>query len=137
MRAEEEAPVRGEGRVTLAPVLYATLGGPLAWSLHLGVSYVLVAAGCSTGHAGAGRAGVVAATLLCAGAALAAAGASRRRWRAAAPGTRRREAMTAPHGHGAFVWAAGVVLGLVFALAIVLGGAAALVLPLCTPGGSA
>jgi hypothetical protein len=137
MRQEDAAVARDAARVTLWAVLGATLGGPLAWAAHLGLCYVLVAAGCTTGREGAARAGILVATLLLAGAALAAAAASLRRWRAVARGRDWSEALNDPHGHGVLLWLAGVVLGVIFTLAIMLGGVSPLVLPLCTPGGVA
>lgn len=136
MPIDESAQVSDRTRVTLLPVLYATLGGPLAWAVHLGVCYVLVALGCTTAHVGAARVGIVVATLLLAAMSLAAAWTSLRRWRGVARGRHWSEAMSDPQGHGGLLWLAGVVLGLVFTLAIVLGGTSALVLPLCTPGGT-
>lgn len=117
----------------LGSVLYAVLGGPLAWTLHLFASYFLVTLGCTSGWRGADAAVVIAAIPLAA-AAVASAVISLRRWRALGRDQDWGSALAEPHGRGGFLWLVGVMLGGIFALAIAMQGLAPLFVPTCGPG---
>jgi hypothetical protein len=106
-----------EGRVFLALV-----GGGAAWILHLCAAYVLVALGCPRGWPGLGWL-LAALTLACASAALGVGlVAVRRRRQARADDTAEVRRL---------LLGVGALLAGLFALAIVGGGMAALVLPPC------
>jgi hypothetical protein len=111
------------------PLLIALLGAPLAWALHLGLSYFLVALDCATSWNG-GRSGVLLATIGCA---LAAAGAGLyawRTWKRMRFSRTQREAMNPAPTHEFFLLG-GVVLALLFTAAIMMAGLSPLVLPMC------
>jgi hypothetical protein len=101
-----------------AAIVLGFLGAPLAWAVHLGVSYFLVALGCTTNWGGA-RPAILVATLAFAALAV---------W-AGWIGWRGRE--RDPAGVRDFLGMGGAVLAGLFTLAIVFAGLSPLVLPLC------
>jgi hypothetical protein len=103
---------------TPGAMLTSFLGAPVVWALHLGLSYFLVALGCTTGWSGA-RPAILIATGLCAAAAAAAGWLG---WRG-----RQRDAT----GIREFLGVGGAALAGLFTLAIVVAGVSPLFLPLC------
>ncbi|MDQ3951153.1 MAG: hypothetical protein M3282_12535 [Gemmatimonadota bacterium] len=120
----------------LGALLYGVLGGPIAWTLHLFVSYFLVALACTTGWWGA-NVGIALATVLLAAAAGASVVVSFRRWRQLGGDQRWDEALSDPRGRGGFLWVLGMVLGAIFALAILFAGLPPLFVPTCGAGSRA
>ena len=117
------------GSVGPISLLYAFLGAPLAWVLHLLLSYWLVALSCSTGWGGA-KVGLLGLTAVCFIAAMAAGLLARRNWRL----LRGEEITGAPYDprriHG-FLMIGGGVLALLFGLVILLNGAGPALVPTC------
>jgi hypothetical protein len=111
-RTREDAP----GRWRPAVIWAVWSAGPLAWAIHLGVSYAIVHWVCATGHEMVLHA-VTAGTLLLAAGGLAAAW---RLWRAA--GARWPDEGGDPAARTRFMAAGAVVFALLFAVAIAAGG---------------
>lgn len=101
-----------------AATVLGFLGAPLAWAAHLGVSYFLVALGCTTAWTGS-RPAILLATLVFAALA---AGAGWVGWR--------RRASDAT-GIRDFLGEGGAALAGLFTLAIIFAGLSPLFLPLC------
>ena len=106
------------------------LGAPVAWALHLAVSYFLVTLDCTTDWNG-GRTGVLLATVAFAAAALGAGALGWRGWK------RVRGQMTPgelldPMRIRGFLSLSGVLLAVLFTGAIVLAGISPLLLPMCS-----
>lgn len=125
--AATEAGARDLG---LMDVLTVTLGGPIAWSLHLFVCYFLVSVQCSTGWRGA-SAGIVVATVVLAAASALTSWRAVARWHALGARQSWDRALSDPTGRGGFLWILGALLGVVFAFVIVLGGMATLFVRTC------
>lgn len=123
-------------------LLLALLGAPVAWTLHLLVGYVLVAFGCATAWDGTDLA-VLALTVLCAAAAIAAGLLGLRLWRQAQehrlsdeePGDDEPwDGRLGERGARAnFLAIAGVMLAILFTYAIVIEGLPPLFAPTCSP----
>lgn len=113
-------------------VLTGVLGAPIAWTLHLFVSYFLVTVTCATGWGG-GDAAVIIATLVLGAAAALSTALAFRRWRGLGRDEDWGTALSEPGGRGGFLWLVGVLLGGIFTLAIVLAGIAPLFVPTCGP----
>ncbi|MGH7509454.1 MAG: hypothetical protein ACREMZ_08285 [Gemmatimonadales bacterium] len=110
-------------------LLVALLGAPIAWAVHLALSYFLVALDCGTSWNG-GRNGIVVATI---GFALAAAGSGLfgwREWKRMRVPTRRGD-VNQPQSREFFLLG-GVVLAMLFTVAIVLAGVSPFLLPMCS-----
>lgn len=125
---EENRTTLGEHQIPLLTLFFATLGGPVAWTLHLAVSYLLVALGCNVSWAGTDAAlGVT--TLLFAGAAAASGWAAHRNWRRLRG---ERDWMVAdPQGHSPFLLMVGMCSAALFLLLILLNGLPPLFVPTC------
>ncbi|HEY8470225.1 MAG TPA: hypothetical protein VIL18_11310 [Longimicrobiales bacterium] len=112
----------------------AVFGGPIAWSLHLLVSYFLVALFCNTGWPGLGIA-LAGATVLAAAAAAGSGLVAWRAWREHVDGQPWDAALSDPRG-----WATGflLVIGMVaaglFLLIILLAGLPPIFLSECSAG---
>ena len=129
------------GTPSRAALLVALLGAPVAWTVHLLVAYTLVALDCSTRWSG-GRGAVGALTAV----ALLGAGASgllaRRLWvRARAVDRPTDDAWDARMGDRtsrvAFLMLVGLVMAVLFAVAIAYQAAPVLLVPVCSAGRSA
>lgn len=109
------------------------LAAPLAWTLHLLLSYLVISAGCAYAWNGT-RIIVITLTVVLAGVSLASAYGVYRSW----PRPVRLldwAARAEPQGpSSAFLRGLGLIVTGVFTLAILLGGFGTLVLPLCAPG---
>lgn len=124
-RHEEQAPTP-----RLATVLLATFGGPIAWSLHLGICYFLVALDCATEWNGSPWA-IGIATLLLALAAIATGMLAYRRWEGGRKRDESEASLDRPMAYGGFLWLLGMMLSGLFALVIILAGLSPIFLPTC------
>jgi hypothetical protein len=111
------------------PLLVALLGAPVAWAVHLAVSYFLVALDCGSKWDGA-QAAILLATLLCAVAAGGAGVFAWGKWRRV--GGRQDRHLLEPAHVREFLLLSGAVLATLFAGAIVVTGIAPLFVPLCS-----
>ena len=123
------------GRWTL---LYALLGGAVAWSLHLLGSYVLLAYGCSSGWA-LTRPALVAVSLAALAVTAGSGLVARRRWLAARAVDRPLDdhwdaRMGERTARVSFLMVVGLVLAIVFALGVVYEALTIYLAPLCEPG---
>jgi hypothetical protein len=110
-------------------LVFAVLGGPIAWSLHLVLSYLLATVGCSTGWAGIGPAFVMTTgffALMSASAGIVA----YREWRAIRATGASGEADFADD-RTAFLMGVGMALATLFLLIVLLGGLIPLFVPYC------
>lgn len=130
MKQGSVAAETGARDLGLLDVLTVTLGGPIAWSLHLFVCYFLVSVECSTGWRGA-MAGIVIATVVLAAASALTAWRALARWHAFGARQSWDRALSDPRGRGGFLWMLGALLGIVFAFAIVLAGVATFFVRTC------
>jgi hypothetical protein len=108
------------------------LGGPVAWALHLAVSYLLVTLDCNTGWDG-GRTSIILATIVCAAAALAAGAVAWRGWKRIEGRIEPGELLDPIRMRG-FLTLSGVLMAALFAGAIILAGMSPLLLPMCGNG---
>jgi Flp pilus assembly protein TadB len=123
-------------------LLWALLGAGVAWALHLLVSYTVLAWACTTERTSLARTlllGVSAAALL---AAAASGWTARRRWMVARERDRPEDdAWDARMGERtarvSFLMVAGLVLAVLFAIAIAYATITLFFVPLCEPGGQA
>ncbi len=123
-----EPPI-GRGRLFVA-----VFGAAIAWSLHLLVSYLLIAVFCNTGWPGL-RAALVAATLLSAAGAAVSGVVAYRAWRRWVDGQAWDAALHDPRGRATgFLLVMGMVAAGLFLLSILLGGVPPFLLPGCGPG---
>jgi hypothetical protein len=112
----------------------AVFGGPISWSLHLLVSYFLVALFCSAGWPGLGVA-LAAATALAAAAAAGSGVVAWRAWRAHVDGQSWDAALSDPHGRATgFLLVIGMVAAGLFLLIILLAGLPPIFLSGCGAG---
>jgi hypothetical protein len=110
--------------------VFAFLGAPTMWVLHLGLSYFLVVVGCGTGWTGT-RTLVIVLTVVCA---IAAVGSGVFAWKRVnsvlgRSGTPLLETDQMPE----FLALSGAMLAVLFTGAIILAGVSPLFLPLCSP----
>ncbi|HEX2168417.1 MAG TPA: hypothetical protein VHG09_14375 [Longimicrobiales bacterium] len=112
-------------------VLIGLLAAPIAWTMHLLMSYAIIAVGCSFGWLTGTRVAIAALTVVLTLAALSSAWATLRDWPRPirliewAAHTEQDEPMHA------FLRGLGLLATLVFVLSIVLGGFGSLMVPLC------
>jgi len=123
------------GRWTL---LYALLGGAVAWSLHLLASYVLLAYGCSSAWGGT-RAALAAVSIVALAVTVGSGLVARRRWLVARAVDRPTDdAWDARMGERtarvSFLMAVGLALAVVFALGVAYEALTIFLAPLCEPG---
>lgn len=111
---------------SVARLLFAFLGAPVLWAIHLGASYFLVTLDCATAWDGAAWA-VAAATALCAAASI---GAGRTAWRLRRP-TPAAESDPDERGWIGFLGVAGVGGSVLFTAVIVLEGMAPYMVGMC------
>lgn len=111
-------------------MLFALLGGAIAWTLHFLGSYAIVAIGCVAGW---NRTTVIVAivTVLLGALAVWSTVAAWREWRRASGDQRWDTALSEPRGWYAWLMMAGVLLGGTSAFTILLEGFGPLVLPVC------
>ncbi len=113
-----------------AALLASFLGAPVAWALHLAVSYFLVTLDCATDWDGA-RTGVLLATAACAAAALGAGAIGWRGWKRVRGRMMPGELLDPMRIRG-FLTLSGVLMAVLFTGAIVLAGMSPLLLPMCS-----
>lgn len=121
----------GSPELGFAAVFYSVLGAPIAWTLHLFISYVLVTVGCNVGWRGTVPA-ILLVTVVLAAAAFTTGIVAYRRWSALGGGPRNwRDALADPRGDGGLLWLCGILLAALFGVVILLAGIAPLFVPLC------
>lgn len=122
----------GASDMGILAVLTSVVGGPVAWSLHLFISYFLVTIGCTTGWGGTVPA-ILIVTILLAAAAFGSGVVAFRRWRQldGAPQDWR-EALSEPRGRGGLLWMVGILSAALFGVVILLAGLPPLFVPICT-----
>ena len=118
-------PVPGTGSI-----LFAVVGGALAWTLHFLGSYALVAVGCVSGWPDV-RVVLVAGTVALGAMAAGSTALAWRGWRRVSAGQRWDSALGEPRGWLAFLMLTGIILGGISLLTILLEGLGTLALPLC------
>lgn len=131
MKQGDAREVNGSPELGFAAVFYSVLGAPIAWTLHLFISYVLVTIGCNQGWRGTEPA-LLAVTMVLAAAAFGSGVIAYQRW--SHLGGRPhdwREALADPGGHGGLLWLVGILLAALFGVVILLAGIAPLFVPLC------
>lgn len=112
----------------------ALLAAPIAWTLHLLLSYTTIAVGCAVGWQLAIRVTIIVITAAAAVGALASAWIVLRDWPRPLTfleWTATDEEVAPP---SAFLRGLGLIATFIFLLAILMGGAGSLLLPLCSPG---
>jgi hypothetical protein len=138
-RADAQAGTRDDaGTPTLSTLLFALLGGATAWSVHLLVSYTLLAYACSSGWGGA-RPALLTIALLALAATVWSGVVARRYWRVARAADRPEDdAWDARMGERtarvSFLMVTGLILSVIFALGIVYEGITIFLAPLCPAG---
>ncbi|HEX5819430.1 MAG TPA: hypothetical protein VFY20_11150 [Gemmatimonadales bacterium] len=120
---------------SLRGLLFALLGGSVAWAVHFLGSYVLVAVGCAMGWGGM-RAALAVATLALAAVAGAATWLAFREWRSEAGVMPWDVALSETHSWRAFLMLSGILLGALATGTILLEGFASLAVPLCSRSGA-
>ncbi len=120
----------GVAAAPLGRLLFALLGGALAWTLHFLGSYAVASIGCVYRWRGI-HLSIAIGTLLLAAVAAWSTLVARREWRRVSAGQSWDLALGEPRGWFAFLMLTGVLLGLVSVLTIVLEGWGTLILPAC------
>ncbi len=112
------------------PLLFAFLGAPTMWVLHLALSYFLVVVGCGTGWTGA-RTAVVVVTVVCA---IAAAVTGVFAWKRVKSAPERPSTpLLETDQTSEFLALSGALLAVLFTGAIIASGVSPFFLPLCSP----
>lgn len=111
-------------------LLFALLGGAVAWAVHFLGSYAVAAIGCVAGW-GAILESIAAGTLVLGAVAVWSTVVAWREWRRVSPGQPWLDALSEPRGWFAFLMLTGVLMGAVSAFTIVLEGWGTLTLPVC------
>jgi hypothetical protein len=114
----------------LSRLLFAFLGGAIAWSLHFLGSYAVVAIGCVAGWSHTTMV-VALGTLALAGLAAWSTVVAWREWRRAGEGQPWDRALSEPPGWYAWLMTVGVLMGITSAFAILLEAAGVFLLPVC------
>ena len=119
-------------------LLFALLGGAVAWSIHLLASYTLLAYGCTSGWAGT-RPALVAISVAALAVTIWSGWVARRRWLAAREVDQPTDdAWDARMGERtarvSFLMVVGLVLAVVFSIGIVYEAMTIFLAPLCEPG---
>jgi hypothetical protein len=138
MRAPRSAARDDAATPSLPALLFALFGAAVAWTVHLLVAYVVVALDCSTRWDGT-RAALAALTALTLGTAAASGLAARRLWvRARAADRPTDDTWDARMGDRtarvSFLMMTGLVLAVLFAVAIVYQAVPIFLVPVCAPG---
>jgi hypothetical protein len=111
-------------------LLVGFLGAPVAWALHLAVSYLLVTLDCNSAWDGA-RTAIVLATVGFAAAALGAGALGWRGWKRVRGQMLPGELLDPMRIRG-FLTLSGVLMAVLFTGAIILAGMSPLILPMCS-----
>jgi hypothetical protein len=122
----------GESRLPLGSLVFGMLGAPIAWLLHLSVSYILVALGCNVGWGGTDAA-IVVCTVVFGGLAVAAGLAALRGRRTLEIEAGIIESLDQPQGRSALFMLVGVFASGIFLVLIVLNALGLLFVPTCGP----
>lgn len=129
--ASSSQPPGDEAGIRPRALILAFLGAPLAWALHLGVSYFFVALDCNTGWDGAATA-ITITTVVAAGAALGIGAFAWRGWKRV-QGHMATGELLDPQRIRGFLTLSGVLMAVLFAGAIILAGMSPFLLPMCAP----
>ena len=114
----------------LAAIFTSVLGAPVAWTLHLFASYLILTIGCRTGWAGTTPA-ILVVTILFAAAAFASGVLAFRRWQRTSGEDRDwRMAISEPRTRD-LLWMLGILAAALFGVTILLAGLPPLLVPLC------
>jgi hypothetical protein len=128
--SQGETEPSGPVETSTGGLLFALLGGAIAWSVHFLGSYALIAVGCVSGWAA--TPGLVGTATVALGAVAAwSTAVAWRRWRSASGGQPWDRALSEPRGWYAWLMTVGVLLGATSTFAILLEGAGSLLLPVC------
>lgn len=130
MYRDDRRTVDREHRIPLPLLLYAVLGAPIAWSLHLLTSYFLVALACTTGWSGV-VAALLAVTVVFGLAAVGSGVVAYQSWRRLTAAAPRRTALNETGARSSFFMLVGIAMAGVFFLIIVLAGLPPFFLPMC------
>lgn len=110
----------------------ALVGGPLAWTLHLGLCYLVVALACTTSWTGGPL--VIAILTVVLGAACAATGwFALRNWRRVQHTSSWEHAVDEAGGHEGLMFLVGMMLAALFTLLILMSGISPFLVPMCAP----
>jgi len=120
----------GTAGAPVGRIVFAVLGGALAWSLHFLGSYAVVAIGC-VARWGSTIAIVAAGTAVLAGLAVWSTVIAWREWRRTGGDMPWDRALSEPPGWYTWLMTVGVLLGITSAFTILLEGFGTLMLPLC------
>jgi hypothetical protein len=125
----------GDGRaggreIGTASLLFSLLGGPAAWTLHLFVSYFVVAVGCAARWRGTDAA-LAAVTVVFVAVAAAAGVSAYRGWRREKGAQPWDATLAEPGGRTGFLMAVGILAAVLFGLVIILAGLPPLFVPTC------
>jgi hypothetical protein len=120
----------GDADLPVPLLVFATLGGPVAWLMHLSASYVIVATACASDWRGT-TAALIAVTLLSAALAVAA-GIAALHGRRRLDGERGPSAgVERPHDRARFFMRIGIIGAGIFLLLILLNGLSPFFVPAC------
>jgi hypothetical protein len=120
----------GTAGTSVGRMLFAVLGGAVAWSLHFLGSYAVVSVGC-VARWGSTLWIVAAGTAAFGALALWSTVVAWREWRRSSQGQAWDTALSEPRGWYSWLMTVGVLLGITSAFTIVLEGFGTLMLPLC------
>lgn len=120
----------GAASASTGRLLFAVLGGAVAWSLHLLGSYAIVSVGCVAGW-GSTRLIVSAGTVLLAAIALWSTTIAWKEWRGSSDDQPWDTSLSEPRGWYSWLMTVGVLMGITGAFTVVLEGFGTLMLPLC------
>lgn len=130
MTQGESEPTVGATGASLGRIVFALLGGAIAWSLHFLGNYALLAVGC-VARWGTVVPILIAMTLLLAGVATWSTVLAWREWHRAGRGMPWDRALSEPPGWYAWLMTVGVLMGITSLFTILLEGLGTLMLPLC------
>lgn len=135
MMSESDAPLEsGTAGEPLGWLLFAFLGGALAWTIHFLGSYAVLGIGCAGGWGASIPIILLLGTLVLTGVAVWAGLLALRGWRRAGDGQSWDRALSEPRGWVGFLMMAGLLLSVISAFTILLEGIPSLFVPACGSG---
>jgi hypothetical protein len=130
MSQGETEQAAGTAGTSTGRLLFALLGGAVAWSLHFLGSYAIISVAC-VARWGSTLWIVAAETVVLAGLAIWSTAVAWREWRRSSGGQPWDAALSEPKGWYSWLMTAGVLMGITSAFTILLEGFGTLMLPLC------
>lgn len=118
------------GKVRLRIKVLALLGGAVAWTLHLGACYFVVALACTTGWNG-GTLTITILTLLLGGLGTGSGVFALKHWRRVQEAPSWEHALNEAGGHEGLMFLVGILLSVVFVFLILLNGITPFMVPEC------